>query len=202
MRRIKTVLLLHPLAISMGVIAVSLSFVRNAEMVLSPEMIQTLAYSLMLLTTFVFIGLSKKSLASVGLFRRCMGYQLIMGGLIAAAFLIVGGILTGWRFTPRVDSLSFLLSQALVVFTEELLFRGYVLAVLRDVVKTSGQAVALSALVFGLWHYPISHYLGLVLITFFTGAVYGALRTVFEKTDKEIGILSLSMAHWLMNVIL
>lgn len=59
MRRIKTVLLLLPLAISMGLIAVSLSFVRNAEMVLSPEMIQTLAYSLMLLTTFVFIGLSK-----------------------------------------------------------------------------------------------------------------------------------------------
>ena len=202
MRRIKTALLFFPIAISMGLIAVSVSFVKNAEIVLSPEVIQTLSYSLMLLTTFVFIGISKKSLVSVGLFRRRMGYQLVIGGWIAAAFLIVGGILTGWHFTPKVDSLYFLLSQALVVFTEELLFRGYVLSVLRDIVKTSGQAVTLSALIFGLWHYPISHNPGLVLITFFTGAIYGALRTVYEKTDKEIGILSLSVAHWLMNVIL
>lgn len=82
------------------------------------------------------------------------------------------------------------------------MFRGYVLAMFKDIVKTSERAVLLSALVFGLWHYPVSHNLGLVLLTFFTGAVYGSLRTVFEKTDKEISILSIGVAHWVMNVIL
>lgn len=42
----------------------------------------------------------------------------------------------------------------------------------------------------------------LVLLTAFTGAVYGSLRTIFEKTDDEIGIVSLTTSHWLFNIIL
>lgn len=202
MRRMKAMLqLVLALGLSLGIVLLA-RFFNGGGTEVSPEMIQTLAYGLMLLMTGVFIVASKKSLAEVGLFRTRLGHQLVVGGMIAAVFLIAGGVLTGWRFTPRLDSPSFLLAQALVVFTEELLFRGYVLAMFKDIVKTPERAVLLSALVFGLWHYPVSHNLALVLLTFFTGAVYGSLRTVFAKTDREIGILSISVAHWAMNVIL
>lgn len=41
---------------------------------------------------------------------------------------------------------------------------------------------------------------GILLVV--CGAIYGTLRTLFEKTEKEIGIVSLSIAHWLFNVVL
>lgn len=90
----------------------------------------------------------------------------------------------------------------MVAFSEELLFRGYILAMLRDIMKTPNQAVLISALVFGLWHYPVSHNISLVLLAAFTGAIYGSLRTIFEKTGDEIGIVSLTISHWLFNIIL
>lgn len=99
-------------------------------------------------------------------------------------------------------SLYIVLSQLLVAFAEELFFRGYLLEMMKDVARTSERAVIISAFLFGLWHYPISHNIGLVIITFFLGAIYGTLRTLFEKTEKEIGIVSLSIAHWLFNVVL
>lgn len=72
----------------------------------------------------------------------------------------------------------------------------------RDIMKTPNQAVLISALVFGLWHYPVSHNISLVLLAAFTGVVCGSLRTIFEKTDDEIGIVSLTVSHWLFNIIL
>lgn len=76
------------------------------------------------------------------------------------------------------------------------------MAMLRDIMKTPNQAVLILDLVFGLWHYPVSHNISLVLLAAFTGAVYGSLRTIFEKTDDEIGIVSLTVSHWLFNIIL
>ena len=113
-----------------------------------------------------------------------------------------------WRFYRMAIlfangcSLYIVLSQLLVAFAEELFFRGYLLEMMKDVARTSERAVIISAFLFGLWHYPISHNIGLVIITFFLGAIYGTLRTLFEKTEKEIGIVSLSIAHWLFNVVL
>lgn len=128
--------------------------------------------------------------------------QLLTGVVIGIIFFIVGGILIRWRVSFTGNTLYFIISQILVAFSEELLFRGYILAMLRDMMKTPNQAVIISALLFGLWHYPVSHNISLVLLTAFTGAVYGSLRTIFEKTDDEIGIVSLTTSHWLFNIIL
>lgn len=122
--------------------------------------------------------------------------------MIGGILLVVCGAFTGWRFFTNGCSLYIVLSQLLVAFAEELFFRGYLLEMMKDVARTSERAVIVSALLFGLWHYPISHNIGLVIITFFLGAIYGTLRTLFEKTEKEIGIVSLSIAHWLFNVVL
>ena len=166
------------------------------------EILQNGAYVLMVLGTLMFIVLSKKSLRDVGLFRLHLVRQLIVGGVIGGILLVVCGAFTGWRFFANGCSLYIVLSQLLVAFAEELFFRGYLLEMMKDVARTSERAVIGSALLFGLWHYPISHNIGLVIITFFLGAIYGTLRTLFEKTEKEIGIVSLSIAHWLFNVVL
>ncbi|CUM79911.1 CAAX amino terminal protease self-immunity [Blautia hydrogenotrophica] len=202
MKRTKNiVLIIVVLLITMGIIN-SMIYIYSISASFSPRILQSGVYVLILLSTLFFIAISKKSLQSVGLFRFRLVRQIIVGGIIGGMFLFIGGIFTGWHFFSNGYSLYFFLSQLLVAFSEELLFRGYLLEMLKDVVKTSDRAVIISALIFGLWHYPISHNIVLVVITFFTGAIYGTLRTVFEKTDDEIGIISLSVSHWIFNVIL
>lgn len=176
--------------------------IKNVAPNFPAEILQSGAYVLMVLGTLAFIALSKKSLRDVGLLRVHFVRQLIVGGVIGGIFLVACGAFTGWRFFANGCSLYIVLSQLLVAFAEELFFRGYLLEMMKDVARTSERAVIISAFLFGLWHYPISHNIGLVIITFFLGAIYGTLRTLFEKTEKEIGIVSLSIAHWLFNVVL
>lgn len=176
--------------------------IKNVAPNFPAEILQSGAYVLMVLGTLAFIALSKKSLRDVGLLRVHFVRQLIVGGVIGGILLVACGAFTGWRFFANGCSLYIVLSQLLVAFAEELFFRGYLLEMMKDVARTSERAVIISAFLFGLWHYPISHNIGLVIITFFLGAIYGTLRTLFEKTEKEIGIVSLSIAHWLFNVVM
>lgn len=189
------------LLIMMGIIHATMT-IKNVVPNFSTEILQNGAYVLMVLGTLAFIAMSKKSLRDVGLFRVHFVRQLIVGGVIGGILLVVCGAFTGWRFFANGCSLYIVLSQLLVAFAEELFFRGYLLEMMKVVAKTSERAVIISAFLFGLWHYPISHNIGLVIITFFLGAIYGTLRTLFAKTEKEIGIVSLSIAHWLFNVVL
>lgn len=189
------------LLIMMGIIHATMT-IKSVAPNVPAEILQNGAYVLMVLGTLAFIALSKKSLRDVGLFRVHFVRQLIVGGVIGGILLVVCGAFTGWRFFANGCSLYIVLSQLLVAFAEELFFRGYLLEMMKDVARTSERAVIISAFLFGLWHYPISHNIGLVIITFFLGAIYGTLRTLFEKTEKEIGIVSLSIAHWLFNVVL
>lgn len=202
MRQLKAiVLVILPLLISMGII-LSAIHLNNITQFFSPEIVQNIAYNAMLLNTLLFIKLSRKSFQDIGLFFSRLLRQLLTGVVIGTIFFIVGGILIRWRVSFTGNTLYFIISQILVAFSEELLFRGYVLAMLRDIMKTPNQAVLISALGFGLWHYPVSHNISLVLLAAFTGAVYGSLRTILEKTDDEIGIVSLTVSHWLFNIIL
>lgn len=189
------------LLIMTGIIHATMT-IKNVAPNFSTEILQNGAYVLMVLGTLAFIALSKKSLRDVGLLRVHFVRQLIVGGVIGGILLVACGAFTGWRFFANGCSLYIVLSQLLVAFAEELFFRGYLLEMMKDVARTSECAVIISAFLFGLWHYPISHNIGLVIITFFLGAIYGTLRTLFAKTEKEIGIVSLSLAHWLFNVVL
>lgn len=202
MKRVKSIVqVTSALLIMMGIIHATM-VIKNVAPNFPAEILQNGAYVLMVLGTLAFIAMSKKSLRDVGLFRVHFVRQLIVGGVIGGILLVVCGAFTGWRFFANGCSLYIVLSQLLVAFAEELFFRGYLLEMMKDVARTSERAVIVSALLFGLWHYPISHNIGLVIITFFLGAIYGTLRTLFEKTEKEIGIVSLSIAHWLFNVVL
>lgn len=202
MKRVKSIVqVTSALLIVTGIIHTTM-VIKNVAPNFPAEILQSGAYVLMVLGTLAFIALSKKSLRDVGLLRVHFVRQLIVGGVIGGILLVACGAFTGWRFFANGCSLYIVLSQLLVAFAEELFFRGYLQEMMKDVARTSERAVIVSALLFGLWHYPISHNIGLVIITFFLGAIYGTLRTLFEKTEKEIGIVSLSIAHWLFNVVL
>lgn len=202
MKRVKSIeQVTSALLIMTGIIHTTM-VIKNVAPNFPAEILQSGAYVLMVLGTLAFIALSKKSLRDVGLLRVHFVRQLIVGGVIGGILLVACGASTGWRFFTNGCSLYVVLSQLLVAFAEELFFRGYLLEMMKDVARTSERAVIISAFLFGLWHYPISHNIGLVIITFFLGAIYGTLRTLFEKTEKEIGIVSLSIAHWLFNVVL
>lgn len=168
------------LLIMMGIIHATMT-IKSVAPNVPAEILQNGAYVLMVLGTLAFIAMSKKSLRDVGLFRGHFVRQLIVGGVIGGIFLVVCGAFTGWRFFANGCSLYIVLSQLLVAFAEELFFRGYLLEMMKDVARTSERAVIISAFLFGLWHYPISHNIGLVIITFFLGAIYGTLRTLFCK---------------------
>lgn len=202
MKRVKSIVqATSALLIMTGIIHATMT-IKNVAPNFPAEILQSGAYVLMVLGTLAFIALSKISLRDVGLFRVHFVRQLIVGGVIGGILLVVCGAFTGWRFFVNGCSLYIVLSQLLVAFAEELFFRGYLLGMMKDVARTSERAVIISAFLFGLWHYPISHNIGLVIITFFLGAIYGTLRTLFAKTEKGIGIVSLSIAHWLFNVVL
>lgn len=202
MNRVKSIVqVTSALLIMMGIIHATM-IIKSIAPNFSTEILQSGAYVLMVLGTLAFIALSKKSLRDVGLLRVHFVRQLIVGGVIGGILLVACGAFTGWRFFTNGCSLYVVLSQLLVAFAEELFFRGYLLEMMKDVARTSECAVIISAFLFGIWHYPISHNIGLVTITFFLGAIYGTLRTLFAKTEKEIGIVSLSIAHWLFNVVL
>lgn len=202
MKRVKSIVqVTSALLIMMGIIHATMT-IKSVAPNVPAEILQNGAYVLMVLGTLAFIAMNKKTLRDVGLFRVHLVRQLIVGGVIGGILLVVCGAFTGWRFFANGCSLYIVLSQLLVAFAEELFFRGYLLEMMKDVARTSERAVIISAFLFGLWHYPISHNIGLVIITFFLGAIYGTLRTLFAKTEKEIGIVSLSIAHWLFNVVL
>ena len=202
MKRVKSIVqVTSALLIMMGIIHATMTIKRAAPN-FPAEILQSGAYVLMVLGTLAFIAMSKISLRDVGLFCGHFVRQLIVGGVIGGILLVVCGAFTGWRFFANGCSLYIVLSQLLVAFAEELFFRGYLLEMMKDVARTSERAVIISAFLFGLWHYPISHNISLVIITFFLGGIYGTLRTLFAKTEKEIGIVSLSIAHWLFNVVL
>ncbi|MBQ8280275.1 MAG: CPBP family intramembrane metalloprotease [Roseburia sp.] len=202
MEKKKTVLLIViSLLISLAITLAAVYCYKNLNLSdTGNRFIQNTAYTLMLLGTFLFIRFSKRTLREFGLFKEHLLKQIVVGVIIAGIFLVLFAI-TGWRPYLKENLLYLALSQLLVAFTEELLFRGFVLTMLKNLVSTTNKAVFLSAVLFGLWHYPIGQSIGQVTTTFFIGLIWGTLRTIYQDTEDEISVLSLSMVHWVFNVI-
>lgn len=209
-RKKPIILTVGALAITYMITAVTIYLYRNlkpaSDMVF--HMIQNASYLLMTLDTFLFMKLSGKPMKEFGLFKRDILKQVI-SAVIMIAVLMVLALVTGWRPTAKEGFWLLAFKQVFVAFSEELLFRGFVLtmfkeifASFKDVFATTRRAVFWSALLFGLWHYPWGQNIRQVISTFIFGLIFGALRTVYEDTDSEIGIPALAAVHWVMNTIL
>lgn len=136
--------------------------------------------------------LDHRSFVSLGLERKRVGADLLVGILIAAAmmgliflaewalgWLHVEGF--NWQGNPDfwLNFIVFLLAFVLVGWSEELLFRGYLLQNLADGLKMP-LAVFLSALIFGLAHLPNANSSWVAVVGIFAAGyflAYAYLRT-------------------------
>lgn len=79
---------------------------------------------------------------------------------------------------------------------EEILFRGYLMDRFCTLTHSGIWAVAITALMFGIWHFPNGQDFLQVILTTVIGAVYGLARLKI----KNCSTLSLGIAHGLHDV--
>lgn len=80
--------------------------------------------------------------------------------------------------------------------SEEILYRGFILTLFQRAFHSSSLSVFLSALLFGLSHFPFHQNWYTVIFAFIFGIVYGYLRI---KEPEKFTIFSLCLAHFLQN---
>ncbi|MDR0949619.1 MAG: CPBP family intramembrane metalloprotease [Lachnospiraceae bacterium] len=168
----------------------------------------------MMLLTGVYVGMAGAAILvfysgkwgknTLGFSRKHIGKQVLIGlGLFALTFctgvllpLLLGekSMALNWK-APTVPILLFYIVFDIVCvgFGEELIFRGYFFERLRIVFGSSWLVVGISALLFGLYHYPGSLHMSNVISTGVLGAVYA----LFRWKIKDCTLLSLGLAHGL-----
>lgn len=88
----------------------------------------------------------------------------------------------------------------LVGFSEELLFRGFLFTMIYELSGSRLKAVFIPSIVFGIWHFPVGQSIDQVIGTTIIGLIYAGMRSLYFRTDKEIGIIPLSIFHWMHNI--
>jgi membrane protease YdiL (CAAX protease family) len=167
-----------------------------------------LPYLLMLGAVLLACYLEKEPIGSkLGFNKEAIGKQLLMviPIFVLVSFLfVVGPLLIGMNLS---DVLSFKVSKPgifvfYVIFDmvfvgmgEELVFRGYFFEKLKRVFNSGIWGVILSAILFGLFHYPNGHNFAQVGITTIIGLIFGFSRLKF----KNCSTLSVGIAHGLYD---
>ena len=144
--------------------------------------------------------------SAVGFSTRHAGRQLLTALALLAVTLAVALAMAALGFhmfgegqtQPGLFLYSALRSFLLVGFGEELIWRGYVLGSLRRNVHSNAAAVALSSVLFGLWHYPGGQDVLQVGVTMLLGALWGTARVRI----RHCSTLATGTAHGLHDLAL
>jgi membrane protease YdiL (CAAX protease family) len=167
-----------------------------------------LVYAVLVGIPFIISKWKHISLRDFGYSRRKIGKQLLVAvALFAILFgiIILAPLLQG---VDREDVLSFKSSSKGILifyllcnffcvgFGEEFIFRGYFYQRIKTATDSEWIGIVLSALLFGLWHYPNGRNIMQVIMTTIIGLIYGI---VSHKT-KQGTVLSTSVAHGLHDV--
>ena len=106
-----------------------------------------------------------------------------------------------WDFGLFTDHLFKQILIGLVVgFSEELLFRGFLFTMIYELSGSRLKVVFIPSIVFGIWHFPVGQSIDQVIGTTIIGLIYSGMRSLYFRTDKEIGIIPLSIFHWMHNI--
>ncbi len=161
---------------------------------------------LFVVIVLVFNRIEKQSLTSLG-FQKAYGIQQILIGVALFALLsvlfILCPILLGvpWdNLLPGKDNLLFALVHRIIFigFSEELVFRGYLLDRLIRVTGSRFASVVISSLLFGAWHVISTGSFITVILTSVIGAILGLAKAYI----KNCTILSVALAHGLYDGLL
>lgn len=159
--------------------------------------IQNVANVLSICVTLLAIKVSKKSLRDFGLFTDHLFKQILIG-LVVGFILVV--LLQGLSFLEASPNLYDIFGMMLVGFSEELLFRGFLFTMIYELSGSRLKVVFIPSIVFGIWHFPIGQSIDQVIGTTIIGLIYAGMRSLYFRTDKEIGIIPLSIFHWMHNI--
>ena len=159
--------------------------------------IQNVANVLSICVTLLAIKVSKKSLRDFGLFTDHLFKQILIG-LVVGFILVV--LLQGLSFLEASPNLYDIFSMMLVGFSEELLFRGFLFTMIYELSGSRLEVVFIPSIVFGIWHFPVGQSIDQVIGTTIIGLIYSGMRSLYFRTDKEIGIIPLSIFHWMHNI--
>ena len=159
--------------------------------------IQNVANVLSICVTLLAIKVSKKSLRDFGLFTDHLFKQILIG-LVVGFILVV--LLQGLSFLEASPNLYDIFSMMLVGFSEELLFRGFLFTMIYELSGSRLKVVFIPSIVFGIWHFPVGQSIDQVIGTTIIGLIYAGMRSLYFRTDKEIGIIPLSVFHWLYDI--
>lgn len=159
--------------------------------------IQNVANVLSICVTLLAIKVSKKSLRDFGLFTDHLFKQILIG-LVVGFILVV--LLQGLSFLEASPNLYDIFSMMLVGFSEELLFRGFLFTMIYELSGSRLKVVFIPSIVFGIWHFPVGQSIDQVIGTTIIGLIYAGIRSLYFRTDKEIGIIPLSIFHWMHNI--
>lgn len=146
------------------------------------------------------LGLKKERIA------RQLLYSLVIFIAMAVIFILVP-LLCG---VNKEDLLSFkVTSPGVIIFYivydmlfvgmgEELIWRGYFYERIKEITNSGTWAVVISAVLFGLWHFPNGHSIVQVLMTTLIGLMFGSLRLKV----KDCSTLSTGIAHGLYDTVI
>jgi len=165
--------------------------------------VYVLLYIVLILAIFLINRIDQGNLEAIGFQSKGIGKQCIIGiGLFLAVSALF--IAVPWFFgllgLPNKEALWWAIPHKLILvgFSEELLFRGYLLGRLKQLMNSNIAAILLSSFAFGIWHF-ISSGNALQLVVTAAIGVCLALPRVYEK---NCSVLSVALAHGLYDSLL
>lgn len=138
-----------------------------------------------------FIGLTKKNLWVQ--FKTGLVIFLLLIYLYMFPYYLVYGISLPYSIETGELLLHVLVNIFVISVAEEMLFRGLILARLKTLLSSDTKVIIISALIFGLSQYPLSHNALKLIFYVYMGLILSIMRLKFD-----LKIISLSLAHGLM----
>lgn len=189
------------------VITLVFSLVRNSYIVGYTISILNILLCLWLIHSYL-----REPLIEYGLHFKKIHIQIISGILLAVfidylllqnSMNITSGIFYIKRYVEKLISdpvnIFYFFNPLIYAISEECVYRGFLLSFFQRIFNNPILSISLSAVLFGVSHYPSFHNIDQVVFAFIFGFICGYLRL---KEPEKFTLFSLSLAHFLHNAVL
>lgn len=173
-------------------------------------------FTISILNIWLCLGLIhsylQEPLVEYGLYLKKIHIQIISGILLAvvidylllqSSMNITSGIFYIKRYVEKLISdpvnILIFLNPLIYAISEECVYRGFLLSFFCRIFNNPMLSISLSAVLFGVSHYPSSHSIDQVVFALILGFIFGYLRL---KEPEKFTLFSLSLAHFLHNTFL
>lgn len=162
-----------------------------------------------LIIFFVVLKIEKRRIDTLDIYFSNISKQLLWGVGLVTIFLLLPIIKVFVLHTENVDIINnsneitifsiipiIIYNFIFVGFTEELIFRGYLLNRVKEISNSEIIAIIVSSIIFGLCHYPTERDFAQVIIATCMGLLFSYVKLSYPRSCS---LFSLSFAHGLYN---